>query len=101
LHLSTGLSLEVSYLEQKSPEVDTVLQVWPHQGKLEGKDNLPRPAGHSLFNASQDTVGLLGHRRTAGLWPTCCLPGHPGPSLQSSFLAGQPITIHVVIPPQV
>ena len=28
---------------------------------------------------------------TPGSWPTCCLPGHPGPSLQCSFSAEQPL----------
>jgi len=42
--------------------VDTVLQMWPHQGRVERKDCLPQSTGHALFNAPQDTIGLLGHR---------------------------------------
>ena len=32
----------------------------PHQGSVEGKENLPRPAGHTLLDASQDSIGFLG-----------------------------------------
>jgi len=32
----------------------------PHQGRVEGEENLPRPAGHTPLNASQDPIGLLG-----------------------------------------
>ena len=31
-------------------------------------------------------------KHTAGTWSTCCPAGHPGPSLQSSSLAGQALT---------
>ena len=31
----------------------------PHQGRVEGEENLPRPAGHTLLNAPQDPIGLL------------------------------------------
>jgi len=44
-----------------SPELDTVLQMGPHQGRVEGKENLPRPAGHTPLNAPQDPIGLLGN----------------------------------------
>lgn len=59
--------------------------MWPHRGRVEREDRFPRPAGRALFNASWDTIDLLGHRATTGSWPTCCPPEHPGPSLQSSF----------------
>ncbi|GAB0178554.1 mitochondrial enolase superfamily member 1 [Grus japonensis] len=38
--------------------------MWPHQGRGEGEDNLPRPVGQALLNAPQDTIGLLGHEGT-------------------------------------
>ena len=65
------------------------LQMWPHQSKGE---NLPHPAGHTLVNTLQDTIGLLGYKDTAGSQPMCCPPGHPGPFLQSSSPTGQPLT---------
>ena len=46
-----------------APELGAVLQLWPHQGRAEGK-NLPQPAGHALCNAPWCPVGLLGHRGT-------------------------------------
>jgi len=36
----------------------------PHQGRAEGKQNLPQPAGHTPLNAPQDSIGLLGNQGT-------------------------------------
>lgn len=36
----------------------------PHQGRAEGKDHLPRPAGHTLLNVPQNAISLLGHEGT-------------------------------------
>ena len=33
--------------------------MWPHQGRVEGEDNLPQPAGHSFdvhFDEPQDII---------------------------------------------
>ena len=43
----------------------------PHQGRVEGKENFPRPAAHTPFDAPQDPIGLLG---TQG---TLLAHGHP------------------------
>ena len=40
------------------------LQVGSHQSGAEGQNHLPQPAGHSAFDTAQDTVGLLGCKRT-------------------------------------
>ncbi len=48
----------------RSPKLDTVLEVQPHQGCLQGDDNLPAPAGHTISNTGQDGIGLLGHLGT-------------------------------------
>ncbi|KAK4826957.1 hypothetical protein QYF61_012806 [Mycteria americana] len=45
-------------------ELDAVLQVGSHQSRVEGENHLPQPAGHASFDAAQDTVGLLGCKRT-------------------------------------
>ena len=45
------------FLELGSPELDTVLQMWPHQGRIEGEYHHP-----ALFNSPQDTFVLLGHK---------------------------------------
>jgi len=38
-----------------------VLQVGSHQSGVEGQNHLPQPAGHTAFDAAQDTIGLLGY----------------------------------------
>lgn len=59
----------------------------PHQGWVERKYQLPRPAGNALNNAAHNNVGCLGFKDTCSPW---CPPGPMGPSLQSSFPASQP-----------
>jgi len=44
--------------------MDAVLQMGPHQGRADGEENLPRPAGRALLNAPQDPIGLLGSQGT-------------------------------------
>lgn len=39
-----------------SPDLDTVLQVWLHQGWVEEKGNLPQLAGNSPLNPVQDKI---------------------------------------------
>jgi len=58
------VSLQTQTLELGSPELDTALQMGPHQGSVEGQENLPRPAGHTPPNAPQDPIGLLGSQGT-------------------------------------
>ncbi|KAK4824907.1 LOW QUALITY PROTEIN: hypothetical protein QYF61_021422 [Mycteria americana] len=48
----------------RAPELEAVLQVGSHQSRVEGQNHLPRPAGHTSFDAAQGTVGLLGCERT-------------------------------------
>ncbi|KAK4819472.1 LOW QUALITY PROTEIN: hypothetical protein QYF61_004698 [Mycteria americana] len=48
-----------------APELDAGLQARSHQSRVEGQNHLPRPAGHAAFDAAQDTVGLLGCKRTS------------------------------------
>jgi len=61
------------------------LQVGSHQSRAEGQNHLPRPAGHTAFDAAQDTVGFLGceHAFAAHIQPM---------STSKSFLAG-PLSI--------
>ena len=68
--------------------------MWPHRGRVEEQDHLPWPAGHALFNASQDTIVFLGHKGTLlGSQPSCHPPAGPlGPSLQNSSAAGHLLT---------
>jgi len=74
-----------------SPEMDTVLQLWPHQCLVEGKDHLPQSAGNTLSNAAQDTVKLFlppGH--IAASCSMCYPSGIPGPLLKSCLPSSQP-----------
>lgn len=49
----------------KTPELDTILQVGSHETGVEEQNHLPRPAGHSSFDAVWDTVGFLGWKSTS------------------------------------
>ena len=40
-------------------QIHAVIQVRPHQGKIEGQDHLPQPADRSYFDVVQDTVAFL------------------------------------------
>ncbi|PKU41982.1 pol- hypothetical protein [Limosa lapponica baueri] len=48
----------------RSPELDAIFQLWPHQYRVEGDNDLPRPAGHTLPCAAQDSIGPLGDKGT-------------------------------------
>ncbi|PKU42718.1 hypothetical protein llap_6967 [Limosa lapponica baueri] len=75
-----------------------------HQGRVEGEDNLTRPAGHTLPDAPQDVIGLLGHKGTL------LAHGHPIVHQNSQvflhraalqLVSPQPVLVHGVIPLQV
>ena len=57
----------------------TELQVRTHQCRVEGQDHLPQPAGHTSFDASQDTFGFLGCEGT--LLAHVQLPTHQYPQV--------------------
>ena len=48
----------------EAPELDTVLQVESHESIVEVQDHLSQPAGHVSLEAAQDTVSLLGYKKT-------------------------------------
>ncbi|RMC14817.1 hypothetical protein DUI87_06993 [Hirundo rustica rustica] len=48
----------------RGPELDTALKVWPHQCRVQGKNDLPAPAGHTIPDPGQDATGSLGHLGT-------------------------------------
>ena len=54
-----------------------------HEGRVEGDNSLPLPAGQPSFDAAQDTVGFLSYR-------ACCwlMSSFPSISTPRSFLAG-------------
>ena len=59
-------------------ELDAVLQVGSHESRIEGQNHLPQPARHSSLDATQDTVGILGCKRT--------LPAHVESSINPKIL---------------
>ncbi|KAK4827772.1 hypothetical protein QYF61_021517 [Mycteria americana] len=46
------------------PKLNTVFEVRPHQCRVQGDDHFPSPAGHAIFDTSQDAIGFLGHLGT-------------------------------------
>jgi len=60
----------------------------PHEGRVEGDNHLPCPAGHLSFGAAQDTVSLL-QEHTTDSCLAFCSSGPPSPSWQSSSLRVQ------------
>ena len=48
----------------RAPELDVDLQVGSHQRGVAGQNHLPQPAGHTSFDAAQDTVAFLGCEST-------------------------------------
>ncbi|KAK4810067.1 hypothetical protein QYF61_007889 [Mycteria americana] len=46
------------------PKLNTGFKVRPHQCRVQGHDRFPSPAGHAIFDTSQDAIGFLGHLGT-------------------------------------
>ncbi|KAK4818658.1 hypothetical protein QYF61_017266 [Mycteria americana] len=70
--LDTLQHLNVS-LVVRSPKLNTVFEVRPHQCRVQGHDHFPSPAGHTISDTSQDVIGFLGHLGT--------LPAHIQPAV--------------------
>jgi len=65
-----------------TPDVITVLQMRPYEGRGEGNSYIPLPAGRFSFDVAQNTVGLPGCKWPDGSCPAFHSPEPPGPSLQ-------------------
>ncbi|KAK4821668.1 hypothetical protein QYF61_027136 [Mycteria americana] len=52
------------FLVVRGPKLNTVLQVQPHQCRVQRDNHFSSPAGHTIFDTSQDAIGLLGHLGT-------------------------------------
>ncbi|KAK4819032.1 hypothetical protein QYF61_024397 [Mycteria americana] len=61
--LDTLQHLNVS-LVVRGPKLNTVFKVRPHQCRVQGHNHFPSPAGHAIFDTSQDAIGFLGHLGT-------------------------------------
>ncbi|KAK4831475.1 hypothetical protein QYF61_017723 [Mycteria americana] len=56
--ISTHLNVS---LVVRGPKLNTGFEVRPHQCRVQGHDHFPSPAGHTIFDTSQDAIGFLGH----------------------------------------
>ncbi|KAK4828214.1 hypothetical protein QYF61_024648 [Mycteria americana] len=61
--LDTLQQLNVS-LVVGGPKLNTGFEVRPHQCRVQGRDLFPSPAGHTIFDTSQDAIGFLGRLGT-------------------------------------
>jgi len=76
------------FLEVGSPELDTALQMGPHQGRVEGEENLPWPAAHTPLDAPQDPVSFLGSQGTLLAHGQPVVPQH-SQSLSTELLSSR------------
>jgi len=76
----------------------------PHQGRVEGEENLPRPAGHTLLHAPQDPISLLGNQGTLLAHGHLVIPQDTQVPLHRAALqqvSPEPVLVHGVVPSQV
>ena len=83
------------FLLVRGPKLNTVLEVQPHQCRVQGHDHLPTPAGHTVPDTSQDASWPPGH--TTGSCSASHQPTSPGPFLPGSFPATPPQALHGVV----
>lgn len=48
------------FLVARSPNLNTVFRVQPHQRQVLGENNLSSPADYSISDKSKDAIGFLG-----------------------------------------
>ncbi|KAK4825372.1 hypothetical protein QYF61_027125 [Mycteria americana] len=86
------------------PKLNTVFEVRPHQCRVQGHDHFPSPAGHAIFDTSQDAIGFLGHLGTLLAHIQAAVNQHPQVLLcQAAFqpLFPKPVALHGVAVAQV
>ncbi|KAK4819936.1 hypothetical protein QYF61_015557 [Mycteria americana] len=101
--LNTLQPLNVS-LVMRGPKLNTVFEVRPHQCRVQGGNRFPSPAGHTIFDTSQDAIGLLGHLGTLLAHIQPAVDQHPQVLLcQAAFqpLFSKPVALHGVVVTQV
>ncbi|KAK4819416.1 hypothetical protein QYF61_003687 [Mycteria americana] len=77
------------------PKLNTVFEVRPHQCRVQGHNHFPSPAGHAIFDTSQDAIGFLGHLGTLLAHIQAAVNKHPQP------LFPKPVALHGVAVAQV
>ncbi|KAK4829130.1 hypothetical protein QYF61_002209 [Mycteria americana] len=101
--LDTLQHLKVS-LVVGGPKLNTVFEVRPHQCRVQGHDHFPSPAGHTIFDTSQDAIGFLGRLGTLLAHIQPAVNQHPQVLLcQAAFqpLFPKPVALHGVAVAQV
>ncbi|KAK4810577.1 hypothetical protein QYF61_007314 [Mycteria americana] len=86
------------------PTLNTVFEVRPHQCRVQGHDHFPSPAGHTIFDTSQDAIGFLGHLGTLLAHIQAAVNKHPQVLLcLAAFqpLFPKPVALHGVVVVQV
>ncbi|KAK4828640.1 hypothetical protein QYF61_000288 [Mycteria americana] len=86
------------------PKLNTAFEVRPHQCRVQGHNHFPSPAGHAIFDTSQDAIGLLGHLGTLLAHIQAAVNKHPQVLLcQAAFqpLFPEPVVLHGVAVAQV
>ncbi|KAK4831254.1 hypothetical protein QYF61_016486 [Mycteria americana] len=96
--LDTLQHLNVS-LVVRGPKLNTVVEVRPHQCRVQGHDHSPSPAGHATSDTSQDAIGFLGHLGTLLAHIQLAVNQHPQVLFcQAAFqpLFPKPVALHGV-----
>ncbi|KAK4816629.1 hypothetical protein QYF61_019328 [Mycteria americana] len=92
------------FIVVRGPTLNTVFEVRPHQCRVQGYDHFPSPAGHAIFDTSQDAIGFLGHLGTLLAHIQAAVNQHPQVLLcQAAFqpLFPKPVALHGVVVTQV
>ncbi|KAK4832683.1 hypothetical protein QYF61_025144 [Mycteria americana] len=101
--LDTLQPLNVS-LVVGGPKLNTGFEVRPHQCRVQGHNHFPSPAGHAIFDTSQDAIGFLGRLGTLLAHIQAAVNQHPQVLLcQAAFqpLFPKPVALHGVAVAQV
>ncbi|KAK4816317.1 hypothetical protein QYF61_015001 [Mycteria americana] len=88
----------------RGPKLTTVFEMRPHQCKVQGHNHCPSPAGHAIFDTSQDAIGFLGHLGTLLAHIQAAVNQHPQALLcLAAFqpLFPKPVALHGVAVTQV
>ncbi|KAK4822830.1 hypothetical protein QYF61_020124 [Mycteria americana] len=86
------------------PKLNTVFEVRPHERRVQGDDHFPSPAGHAIFDTSQDAIGFLGHLGTLLAHIQLAVDQHSQVLFcQAAFqpLFPKPVALHGVVVAQV
>ncbi|KAK4811096.1 hypothetical protein QYF61_016382 [Mycteria americana] len=86
------------------PKLNTVFEVRPHQCRVQGHNHFPSPAGHAIFDTSQDAIDFLGRLGTLLAHIQAAVNQHPQVLLcQAAFqpLFPKPVALHGVVVTQV